>query len=85
MVGIPLNMDGTPSEMSRRARKFANRLHGRFNRPSYGMDERLSTFEAKGISLARGGSRDFKENSVDGIAAQLILESWFAEEAQSAK
>ncbi|MEH6576061.1 MAG: Holliday junction resolvase RuvX [Amphritea sp.] len=77
VVGIPLNMDGTISDMARRARKFANRLHERYKLPCYLMDERLTSAEAKQISLSRGGSRNFKENSVDGIAAQLILESWF--------
>ena len=70
-------MDGTISDMSRRARKFANRLKERCQLPCYLIDERLSTREAKQISMARGGSTNFKENSVDGIAAQLILESWF--------
>ena len=77
VVGIPLNMDGSISDMSRRARKFGNRLKERFKLPCYLIDERLTTREAKQISLSRGGSSNFKDNSVDGIAAQLILESWF--------
>ena len=78
VIGIPLNMDGSISDMARRARKFANRLQERSKRPCYLMDERLTSAEAKQISLSRGGSHNFKQNSVDGIAAQLILESWFA-------
>ncbi len=78
VVGIPLNMDGTISEMARRARKFANRLHERYQRPVFLMDERLSTSEAKQIHFAAGGSSNFRKESVDGIAAQLILESWFS-------
>jgi len=77
VVGIPLNMDGSISDMAYRARKFANRLHERYKIPCFLMDERLSTTEAKAIHFARGGSNDFKNESVDGIAAQLILESWF--------
>ncbi|MGB0204515.1 MAG: Holliday junction resolvase RuvX [Neptuniibacter sp.] len=77
VVGIPLNMDGTISDMAHRARKFANRLHERYKTPCFLMDERLSTAEAKEIHYAQGGSNDFKNESVDGIAAQLILESWF--------
>jgi len=80
VVGIPLNMDGTISDMSRRARKFANRLHERYKCPCFLMDERLSTAEAKEIHFAAGGSNDFRKESVDGIAAQLILESWFSTE-----
>ncbi len=77
VVGLPLNMDGSLSDMSYRARKFANRLQSRYQRPSYLMDERLTSHEAKGLHLAGGGAADFKAHSVDGLAAQLILESWF--------
>lgn len=57
VVGLPLNMDGTPSDMCLRAEKFARRLNGRFNLPFYTHDERLTTFEAKGERLARGGQK----------------------------
>ncbi|MEM5536930.1 Holliday junction resolvase RuvX [Neptuniibacter pectenicola] len=77
IIGIPLNYDGTISDMAYRARKFANRLHERYKVPCFLMDERLSTAEAKAIHFAAGGSDNFKKESVDGIAAQLILESWF--------
>jgi len=79
VIGLPLNMDGSENDMCQRARKFANRLHGRYNKPSYMMDERLSSYEAKGEVIKDGGNRNFKENSVDGIAARMILESWFIE------
>jgi len=79
VIGLPLNMDGSENDMCQRARKFANRLHGRYNKPSYMMDERLSSYEAKGEVIKEGGNRNFKENSVDGIAARMILESWFLE------
>lgn len=78
LVGLPLNMDDTESELSARARKFGNRLHGRFGVKVEMVDERLSSFEAKGEIMARGGSRDYKNNPVDSIAARLILESWLA-------
>ncbi|ADZ92915.1 Holliday junction resolvase RuvX [Marinomonas mediterranea] len=80
VVGLPLNMDGSENEMCQRARKFAKRLHGRYNRPYHMMDERLSSYDAKGQVIAQGGHRNFKENSVDGLAAQLIIETWFAEQ-----
>ena len=79
VVGLPLNMDGSLCEMSFRARKFGNRMQARFQLPVYLVDERLTSHEAKGIHLDKGGKADFKANSVDGIAAQLILESWFRE------
>lgn len=79
IVGLPLNMDGTISEIARRARKFANRLNARYQLPVYLQDERLSTAEAKEIHHARGGGNHYKSESVDGIAARLIVESWLAE------
>jgi len=77
VVGIPLNMDGSISDMARRARKFANRIQDRYQRPCYLCDERLTTAEAKRIHLDAGGGTNFRLESVDGIAARLILEDWF--------
>ena len=77
LVGLPLNMDGSFSAISQRAKKFANRLHGRFGLPIAMADERLSSFEAKGEIIEKTGSRDFKKNNVDSLAAKIILESWF--------
>lgn len=79
LVGLPLNMDGTPSEMSARAEKFARRLNGRFNLPAYTHDERLTTFEAKGQRLREGQSGGYRERPVDAIAAALLLQGWLEE------
>lgn len=76
VVGLPLNMDGTISDMARRARKFANRIQDRYQLPCYLIDERLTTAEAKRLHLEAGGSTNFKQESVDGIAARLLLEDW---------
>ena len=82
LVGLPLNMDGTPSDMSARAQKFARRLEGRFGIKTDTWDERLSSFEARGMILdnERLGAdrRDFKRHGVDSLSACLILETWFA-------
>lgn len=77
LVGLPLNMDGTESEFCVRARKFARRLHGRFELPVEMMDERLSTFEAKQQTAYR---QSYKNNPIDDTAACLILESWMREQ-----
>lgn len=84
LVGLPLNMDDTENEMCARARKFGNRIHGRFHYPVEMVDERLTSFEAKGDVMARGGSRDFGRHGVDDRAAVLILETWFREQDNSA-
>ncbi len=40
-------------------------------------DERLTTFEAKGERMARGGQRgSYRDNPVDAIAAALLLQGW---------
>ncbi|MCG6656734.1 Holliday junction resolvase RuvX [Halomonas campisalis] len=82
VVGLPLNMDGSESAMSARARKFGKRLYGRYGKPCEMVDERGSTREAKAIARESGGLRDrdksYRDDGVDGIAAVLILESWFA-------
>jgi|TARA_B110000046_G_scaffold33893_2_gene36472 putative Holliday junction resolvase len=79
VVGIPYNIDGSVGEMALRARKFANRVSARFDRPCYLVDERLSTQAAKQEHLEAGGGTDWKKHGVDGIAAGLILQSWFNE------
>jgi len=79
IVGLPLNMDGSQSDMSLRATKFGKRLKGRFNKEVEMMDERLSSYEAKGqVQKQKNRQVDFGEHSVDGAAACLILESWFS-------
>ncbi len=78
VVGLPLNMDGSESDMSTRARKFGNRLHGRFGKPCEMVDERGTTREAKLIAREAGHKGNYHQDSVDGIAAILILEGWFA-------
>lgn len=81
LVGLPLNMDGSESELSARARKFANRLHGRFSVPVELVDERLSTREAKWEARERGHKGNYKQAPIDSIAARIILETWLAQQA----
>ncbi|GAB3113010.1 Holliday junction resolvase RuvX [Aestuariicella hydrocarbonica] len=77
LVGLPLNMDDSESELSTRARKFGNRLHGRFGVQVQMVDERLSTFAAKEEAAERGHKGNYGQAPIDSIAARLILESWF--------
>lgn len=68
VVGLPLNMDGTESEMCARARGFGRRLAERYGVEVAYADERLSTFEAR----AEGGGAEESH----AIAARLIGETW---------
>lgn len=81
VVGEPLNMDGSGSELSARAQKFARRLHGRLGLQVEMVDERLSSFEAKQISAEQGHRGDYHREPVDSLAAELILQTWFADNA----
>ncbi|MBT3504252.1 MAG: Holliday junction resolvase RuvX [Piscirickettsiaceae bacterium] len=76
IVGLPLNMDGTEQEMSVAARRFGNRLNGRFHLPVEWQDERLSTFEALDQLGIQSKMQSNNRDDVDRISAQLILQSW---------
>ena len=76
LVGDPLNMDGSDSELCERARKFARRLHGRLGLPVTMVDERLNSFEAKQVSREQGHRGNYKRRPIDSQAAELVLQSW---------
>lgn len=76
VVGLPLNMDGSASEMSIRAEKFARRLHGRFGLPVHTQDERLTTFAAKSELPKNQRNSSQKNALVDDLAAAILLEDW---------
>ena len=78
IVGEPFNMDSSDQEITKRARKFANRLHGRFGLPFEMFDERLTSAAAREEIFEYGGYKKLKKTEIDSIAAALILESWFA-------
>ena len=81
VVGMPFNMDGSENEMTVLALKFSQSLQGRFNKPCYTMDERLSSREARDLKrqVAEAQGKKFNDKEViDSLAAQLILENWFA-------
>ncbi|MGB1536202.1 MAG: Holliday junction resolvase RuvX [Pseudomonadales bacterium] len=67
VVGLPLHMDDENSDLSDQAEKFARRLTGRFNLPHEMVDERLSSVEARSLSLS---------DTIDDVAAVLILETY---------
>lgn len=77
VVGLPLNMDGSEQLVTEQARKFANRLHGRFGVQIALHDERLSTVEARANLFDFGGFRALDKSSVDSASAVVILKSWF--------
>ena len=80
VVGLPLNMDGSEQNVTRRARRFGNQLVGRYRLPVHLVDERLTTREARD----RLGSTGRAASDDHPVAAQIILESWLNEQKSPA-
>lgn len=83
IVGLPLNMDGTSSMLSRRAHKFARRLAHRLVEQHLSAvvsmcDERLTSMEARDIAWEQGWITDARD-PIDDISACLLLASYFAD------
>ena len=77
LVGLPLNMDDSESELSARARKFARRLRHQTNIETWMVDERLSTRAARDELSHYHAQGRGKKLSADSLAATLFIESWY--------
>ena len=77
LVGLPLNMDDSESELSTRARKFARRLRHQTNIETFMVDERLTTREARDELDHYQAQGRAKKLAADSIAAALFIESWY--------
>lgn len=77
IVGLSKQQDGSDNPITLRMNKFSRQLEGRFQLPTYQIDETLTTFEAKQLLYD-----DIKTNATklwavqDQLAAQLILQTW---------
>ncbi|WP_239250203.1 Holliday junction resolvase RuvX [Candidatus Nitrotoga sp. M5] len=81
VVGLPCHDDGTPHELTRLCRRFAQRLEGRFDLPTLLVDERYTSTSASS-QLAEMGIRGIKQKPLlDQVAAQQILQAYFDEPA----
>ncbi|KUJ73081.1 Holliday junction resolvase RuvX [Thiomicrospira sp. WB1] len=68
VVGLPLRLDGTDQPLTQPARKFGQRLGGRYHRPVFYMEEQLSSIEAE--------KRAPEAEHHDDLAAEIILSNW---------
>jgi putative pre-16S rRNA nuclease len=76
VVGLPTHADGTEHDMTRRSRRFARRLEGRFGLRVELVDERFTT-QAAGSSLRESGLVGRAQTDVrDQVAAQFILQAY---------
>jgi len=78
VVGLPAHADGSEHPVGKLARRFAQRLQGRFGVRTAFMDERLTSREAEGMLRAAGARGARLKAGLDAVAAQRILESYFA-------
>lgn len=84
VVGLPAHMDGTEHEMSRLARRFAQRLTGRFGIPVDLFDERLSSAEAESTLRAAGVDTRKRKTLIDATAASEILRGYLSSSGEEA-
>lgn len=76
IVGIPLNMDGTQQKITVVSRRFATDCVSRFQLPVFGVDERLSTVEARQRVFDEAGYRGLQKAEIDSVVAALLIEQW---------
>jgi putative Holliday junction resolvase len=77
VVGLPLSLDGSETEVTQLCKKFARRLNGRFNLPVIMIDERYSSAEASQLLNETGIKGRAQKTMLDQVAAQTILRSYF--------
>ncbi len=82
VIGLPLNMDGSEQQLTKDAKKFGNRIAGRFGLKVEFQDERLTTADAKEQLFSRGGYKNLKKDNIDAESARLIIESFFEQSYQ---
>lgn len=77
VVGLPMHLNGEAHAMTALAKKFAQRLEGRFDLPVTMVDERLSSAEASQTLNELGIRGKQQKQHLDQVAAQTILQSYF--------
>jgi putative holliday junction resolvase len=81
IVGLPLHADGTEHALTARARRFANQLEGRFGLAAELVDERFTTHAATEALSDAGVKTRAHKDVRDQVAAQLILQAYFDQQA----
>lgn len=78
VVGLPKNMDGTEGPRAQLCREFAERLSDMTDLPVQLWDERRTTVEAHNILSQHNYHGKKRKDTVDAVAASLILEGYLA-------
>lgn len=75
VVGNPRRLDGREGAAAARARRFAEALSLRTGLAAVMVDERFSTVEAERILIDDDVSRAGRKNSIDRVAASVLLQT----------
>lgn len=78
VVGLPKNMDGTEGNRAQLCREFAQMIGDASGLPIAMWDERRTTVEAHNILSAHNYHGKKRKETVDAVAASLILEGYLA-------
>ena len=78
VLGLPKNMDGTEGARAQLCREFAQQIQQRTGLQVQMWDERRTTVEAHNILSAHNYHGKKRKNTVDAVAAALILEGYLA-------
>ena len=81
IIGLPLNMDDSESEISKTVIDFSENIKRRTGLPVELWDERLSTLEATDILKEAGIKVQDRKTYIDKIAASFILRRYMEESA----
>ena len=78
VVGLPKNMDGTEGPRAELCREFAQKIRESTGLPVEMWDERRTTVEAHNILSQHNYHGKKRKDTVDAVAASLILEGYLA-------
>jgi len=85
VLGLPLEFDGSESEMSAEARRLARNFSQSIKVPVFLQDERVSSYNAKGYLTKLGLSEKEIWERVDSEAAAIILSDFITLRNQTIK
>jgi putative Holliday junction resolvase len=76
VVGLPLRLDGTPTDQTARARRLASALESVTGLPIVLQDERLTSREAEQRLAQREKDWRKRKEKIDAAAAAVILQDY---------
>lgn len=83
VIGLPLRLDGTPTDQTPRARAFAGALGTRVSLPIHLQDERLTSVDAEERLAATDHDWRSRKQKLDAAAAAIILQDFLDARARA--